>query len=214
MSPLHFLAVFVLICLLIAFTSKIKNPVLRWIAILSPPLCLIPLMFIPIDMFTIIFWELGFLLSLISTTSILARVAHLRKMGKEDTEARSEQKIRLVRPVLTVAIFCLAILCVKASVKSADNYAIEMGKRIQAICNAQKICPERVEGWQDADRRAWYSSVTSYGKYGAKFRIAYSIADDKQSFTISVRHNIDEGFRVSGGVNQTFTLSLWGPRSG
>jgi len=129
MFPSFFIIFLLFVCVLIVFTFKIKNPIFRWSAIIFPPLCLIPIIFIPIDMPTIMIWLLGFLVALISGRSILLRIIRFAKLGKAKTEERYEQKNRLVRPVLTVVIFCLAIICVKVSLKSADNYAIETGKK-------------------------------------------------------------------------------------
>lgn len=212
MFPPYFFVAFFLLCLLIVFTYKVKNSAFRWFAIIFPPLCLIPIVFVPFDMFTIMIWLLGFVVALISAISVLVRVMRLRKIGRDKKDERHEQKIRLIRPILTVAIFCLAILCLRIAQASADNYAIAMGKQMHAVCNTQKKCPERVDGWERGDARDWYSSVILYGKFGPRFRITYSVTDDKESFEMVVKHNIDEGFTVYGGVNKPFKTKLWGPR--
>jgi len=82
-------------------------------------------------------------------------------------------------------------------------------KKIHVICNAQNNCPGRIEGWEDGVEGDWYSSFIIYGNFGAKFRITYKVADDGQSFRMTVKHNIDEGFDISGGVNKNFESDLW-----
>jgi len=41
-----------------------------------------------------------------------------------------------------------------------------------------------------------------YGKYGTKYPVRYYVSEDKGEFTIYVRHNIDGGVEISGGVDK------------
>ena len=40
----------------------------------------------------------------------------------------------------------------------------------------------------------------SYGDYGTKYPVVYKVSEDKKSFEIRVRHNIDAFLTIKGGV--------------
>ena len=103
--------------------------------------------------------------------------------------------------MLVICIVIGAFTLVWLSLKSADVYAVEIARQIQNSCDVNSVCPEIIEGWKTSDRE-WVSCSIMYGKYGAKYPIRYKVSDDRCEFSIAVRHNIDERFYVTGGVNQ------------
>ena len=115
----------------------------------------------------------------------------------------------MIRPALALIVFCLVLLSINFSLKSADDYALNKAKEIQQICNADKICPETVIGWERGSPGDWYQSVIIYGRYGTKYRITYTASYDKKSFNLTVKHNIDEAFDISGGVNKEVVSKKW-----
>ena len=51
-----------------------------------------------------------------------------------------------------------------------------------------------------------------YGDYGAKFRVRYKVSNDRMSFRIVVRHNIDEALIFEGGVTNEIREKPGGPK--
>jgi hypothetical protein len=119
-------------------------------------------------------------------------------------------KTRFIRPALTVAIFLSIVFFVRQSLHSANEYAIETGKKDQAEAEANGICPKKIKGWE-AGKYDPNDSVISYGKYGTKYPVRYHTSKDMKEFVIVVRHNIDEGLHVNGGVNRELKATYWEP---
>jgi hypothetical protein len=133
-------------------------------------------------------------------------VAVVRKVRKQQAVCR-RLVVRLIRPALVVCLYFCAFNIVKLSMKSADIYAVELGRRIQRACDANGVCPEVVEEWGQSDSE-WHMWQFSYGKYGTEYPLRYSVGDDGKEFTITVRHNIDEAFDVTGGVNKELRAEI------
>ena len=203
------LIAFFLVWLLIIFTFKIKNVIIRWVAIILPPLLLFLWVFIPIDMITILFWIVGFLIAGVSGISLLFKLISFLRIGSRNKQERQFLKIQMIRPVLALIVFCLVLLSINLSLKSADNYSLRKAQEIQRICNADQTCPEMVPGWERGVTGDWFQSVTLYGRYGTKYRIIYTVSDDKKSFHMAVKHNIDEAFDIVGGVNKEVVSKKW-----
>lgn len=200
--PVTFLIILALIIFIIIKTYTFKNKFFRWLAIIIPPLLLIYLIWIPFDIVAHLLWLPGQIAFLVSMISIITSFIKFFRLGKNKDE-RDKIKIRFIRPILTILIFLFATLCLNASRNSADDYAVNMSKRIQNTCNAEKLCPETIVGWGSIPKwEMGYSSEMFYGKYGTKYRITYSVSEDRQSFNMAVSHNIDEGFFIEGGVSK------------
>jgi len=208
--PIIFLIIFVLIIWILAKTYTFKNKFFLWLAIIIPPLLLIYLIWVPFDMPTIVLWLPGMIVFLVSAISIIANFLKFIFLSKGQKDEKNKFKIRFIRPTLAILIFLFAFLCLAASQKSADNYAVNMSKKIQSECNAEKKCPENIAGWwNDLPELSGYTSAVLYGKYGTKYRVSYSVSEDKQSFNMAVRHNIDEGLSINGGVDKQLDIKLW-----
>ena len=206
-----FLLVVLLISVLMFKTYTFKSKFLRWLSIILPPLLLIYLIRIPFDIVAHLLWLPGQIAFLISIVSIIATFVKFIRLGK-DKEEQNKIKIRFVRPILTILIFLFALLCLKASQKSADDYATITGKRIQGICNAEKSCPKKIDDWDNPPDDGYLPSIIYYGKYGTKYMIYYSISKDGKEFDITVKHNIDEGLDISGGVGKELRMQLFSPK--
>lgn len=194
---------------LIIFTFKIKNIIFRWIAIILPPLLLSLWAFIPIDMITILFWIVGFIITGVSGISLLLKLISFVKTNSKNKQERHFLKIQMIKPTLAIMVFCLVLLSINLSVKSADDFALRKAQKIHRICNADQTCPEMVPGWERGVPGDWFQSVILYGRYGTKYRITYTVSDDKKSFSMTVKHNIDEAFDISGGVNKEVISKKW-----
>lgn len=187
---------YLIFTVIIFVTYRIKNDLLRWFFILSPPLSLITLIWIPSDIFTVIFWGPAMITAIYSGFSFFIK-AFLKAMNSYKQPLR----IVLIRPILTILIFTVASYIVELSIKSADTYAVETAKRIKQSCKNNLKCPDIIQGWNKSDAE-WLNCTTLYGKYGTQYPIRYRISEDGTEFTISVRHNIDEGFHVTGGISK------------
>jgi hypothetical protein len=169
---------------------------------------LIYLIWTPFDFLIHILWIPGQIAFLISIISVIIKLIKLIRLDKTQKELRNQLKIRFIRPMLTILIFLFAVLCLRASRNSADNYAIATSRKIQEICNAKKLCPENIVEWQNVPEARGHNSSILYGKYGTKYRIFYSVSEDRQTFNMAIRHNIDEGLYIEGGVGKQLKIEL------
>ena len=182
-----------------------------WFKQFAPPSLLLFLIWFPIDIVTIIFWIIGFLICFMAFILLVIRLIKFAMLKQEQKEKRKAACIGFIRPGMTVIMFLIAFMFVNLLRISADNYAKVTGKKIQDSCNAKRQCPPTIVGWENASEGMWYSSVVFYG-WGAKYRITYTVSKDKKEFYITVKHNIDEGFDVSGGVEESLEFHKFGPR--
>jgi hypothetical protein len=106
---------------------------------------------------------------------------------------------------MVIIIFPSVVCIVKLSLKSADTYAVKVAKDIQEICDSNCACPKFIKGWKVDDRKRWVCE-TMYGKYGTKYPIRYNV--EGNDFWVLVRHNIDEDFSISGGVDKILEAEL------
>jgi hypothetical protein len=195
------LLVSLVVVVVVFITYRIKNKFLLWALILLPPLLMIPLCRINVDLMTSILWTPVYVAVLWSVISIIINIRRLYRRDAQVSPPFKNIKIRFVRPVLTIIIFLGVRTVVSMSILSADKYAIETAKAIQNRVVAEGSCPRKIEGWSDGSHES-VASECFYGKYGTKYPVRYRISDDGKDFSISVRHNIDEGFIVTGGVNK------------
>lgn len=70
-------------------------------------------------------------------------------------------------------------------------------------------CPEDYKEWSFQGRNKRVGSEEKYlefskkyGKFGTKYKIYYLLSEDKKDFSIIVRHNIDEGLYIKGGIDK------------
>jgi hypothetical protein len=197
----------VVLCVGICLTYKIKNVFLRWILIVTPPLLMIPLYWVPWDILTVLFWTpaiVAFLWSGLSLTINVVRIILRKLRGKPQI---NYVRARFFRPVLTIAIFLSVNFFVNQSLHSADEFAKETARKVQAEANTNGICPERIEDWE-LDEWDPNISIIRYGKYGTKYSVRYRPSENKKEFEISVRHNIDEALFISGGVEKELIAEL------
>jgi hypothetical protein len=204
------LGLLIVLTIVICLTYKIKNAVLRWSLVVIPPLFIIPLYWVPWDILTCLFWIpaiIAFLWSLLSLIINIVRII-FRKVRKKPQI--NFVKLRFFRPALTVIIFLFVHFFVNRSLSSADKFAKETAIKIQAQINTSGECPKKIEDWE-SDKWDPNISIIMYGKYGTKYPVRYHTFEDGKEFEISVRHNIDEGFFVSGGINRALTAKRFGP---
>lgn len=156
---------------------------LGYLSLFIPPCFLLPLIFIPLDIGTSIFWSAGGIAAVISFFTLVARFV---KLIRSDLLSKS----MLVRPSLTVFIFSICMMSIKVS--SADA-------REQAKTEAESILeqysgkyPERLSHWNQSAYGDW----TSYRAVGwpAQYHLSYRRSDDGLSFFLKLRMNIDSDY--------------------
>ena len=201
------LGLLVVLTIGICLTYRIKNAVLRWSL---PPLFLIPLYWVPWDIVSVLLWIpaiIAFLWSALSLIINNVRIILRKSRGKPQIDY---VRARFVRPAMTITIFLSVNFLVNQSLHSADEFAKETAMKVQYEANANGVCPEKIEGWEP-DRWNPNDCMIIYGKYGTKYKIGYSTSEDRIEFSIGVRHNIDEGFYITGGVNKELKVFHSGP---
>jgi len=196
----------VVLLILVIFTYRIKNPYLFWSCIIFPPLGLLLLIWMPIDIGSTPFWAPAIVAFVFSVCSIVFKTIWvlIRKMRNKPPILPS-LSIRIIRPIMVIIIFPGVFYIVKLSLESADTYAVKVAKDVQEICDSNGACPEFIKGWKVDDRKRCVCE-TMYGKYGTKYPIRYNV--EGNDFRVWVRHNIDEAFSVSGGVDKILEAEL------
>lgn len=164
--------------------------IIAWIKIILPPLLLIPLVFVPFDMFTAFLWVIGFVVFVKSTVTLTKSI--YRNVRKKEPFRKE-----LIRPSLSIIIIVLNLTLISASQMSADNFARRTAKITLEQCNKAGECPACIDGMAVAENGL---CRTSYGDYGVKYTVVYKASEDKRSFEIAVRHDIDSFLVIKGGA--------------
>ena len=171
-----------------------KRSKLWWIMQIIPPLFILPLSTLPMDINTGIFWLAGIIASFISIFSIGRKIL-ARFRNKDDKSSF----IDLIRPGLTMIFMILAILSTKYSVSKAENDVFEIAKFVQTICDSENHCPECIPKWDRTDSP--FQCEASFGGL-VKYRALYGVNEDKKEFSIMLRLNIDRNIYFYGGVGK------------
>lgn len=164
--------------------------ILGWVFRILPPLMLLPLVFIPVDILTILLWAIGWLCLFVSVYSLVS------KLIRKKTSIRN-----LVRPILTVCIFSLAYVSLKVSFEIAKSESLAKANEILSICNKEK-CPQAVEGWQPTEHVIG-NSYTFVGGL-SKYPLFYEPSEHLDSFKLTLRVNFEEEYTYApekGGIS-------------
>ncbi|MBN2018901.1 MAG: hypothetical protein JW749_01610 [Sedimentisphaerales bacterium] len=197
----------------VVLTYKFKNPYLRWVFIIVPPLGLLFLINIPIDIGSFMFWMPADIIFICSICSIVLKIlwALIRKMRNKPA-LLPPLSIRLIRPAMIILILPTVHRIVTLSRESADTFAIETASEIKKICDSNGRCPDFITGWE-ADKSGRICCRTIYGKYGTKYPVRYNISRDGKEFWVWVNHAFDEDFFISGGVDKSILIDANAPPS-
>lgn len=199
---LPFIYLFMFPCLI--KTYSIKNPFWRWTAIIYPPLGLLTLIWVPVDIASVFVWGPAAFAVYVSVTTSVINTIHIvyRILKKRNS---SDLPIRFIRPFLTALCFFISLFTVETSLALADKYAVDTAREIQSSAETKLTCPQQIKGWQTPPSTKYDHNVTSeyyHKKYGTRHLIKYIASDDLQSFAIEVRHHIDLTLVLSGGVDR------------
>jgi hypothetical protein len=97
------------------------------------------------------------------------------------------------------------LVLVYASQGTADKFARRVAYAVNIKCKKEGRCPESVDGFECIPNK---DCSVRYGDYGAKFRVGYKVSNDRMSFRIVVRHNIDQALIFDGGVTNEIREKL------
>ncbi len=154
--------------------------ILDWALRIIPPLAFLPLVFIPIDFFTFIFWAIGWLCLFLSIYSIVS------KLIKKQNSTKS-----LIRPILTVCVFSLSYISLKTSFELAKSESLTKANEILSICKKGK-CPQTIKGWQSTEHVAGKSYISVGGL--TKYLLFYEPSEHLDSFKLTLRVNFEEEY--------------------
>ena len=176
------------------------NRVLRWAFVIVPPLSLLSLAKVPVDIGTA---SLHLLLGVACVWSLISLMMLLIKAVLVREGHWRDQLTRAVGPVLFVAVQILVWMAHDHSLRAARIFAAETAISIQAVCDRTAVVPSHVAGW--ASGGAGDASATRFGsRFGSWYPIRYFV--NKQGYSVVVRISIDESFEISGGVGNAFSV--------
>jgi hypothetical protein len=100
----------------------------------------------------------------------------------------------------TVVILLAAFTLVVVSRQRADSFADDIAVKVQNECDRQKTCSASIAGWERESDNVQFT----YQGLTAKYAVKYIVHPDseKKRFTIKVRHHIDGGYYIDGGVGR------------
>ncbi|MEN6308705.1 MAG: hypothetical protein ABFD91_13240 [Anaerohalosphaeraceae bacterium] len=183
-----------LICC-VFFRLSTQRSWVRWLLILYPPAWMLFLFWIPLDIMQAIFWISAGVAFLFSTVSLFFQFSRIIFCFYTKKAQIPFFKMRLLRPAITIVIFLLACFSLRLSLRAADRYAVQKAKEIQAKVNVEKKCSRVFEEWPEEG--------LMYGRFGTKYPIMYYLSnEDPNTFIIFVRHSIDDGFYIKGGIDR------------
>jgi len=136
----------------------------------------------------------GVLFLIVSVFSVISILIHPLRENNE--------RIKLVRPILSVTICALAFLHTHLSLHPARIYVNELSKHIQKQCNRQSQCPASIPGWPS--KSGHYSSASTYGSY-VKWPILYH--SNGSEFELRLYIALDIGESSTGGVQKALGAS-------
>jgi len=157
--------------------------------IIMPPVFLLPLVAIPPDLPTGIFWFAGIVALVISvgkvTFLLLRGLWHFVKLGTWNFSIK-----RNLRSLLTIFVMVIAVISLSISNNRACKQTLGLAKYAQASCVENGICLKKIP--------------TPGGTVGALIRypVHYRTNQDLSEFSIIVRFNIDSNYLISGGVGR------------
>lgn len=160
------------------------KPGLRhWMLQLLPPLSMFSVLAMTTSGTSLVFLT-GFLLLpvLISLLSLIVKLVFFHK-----------RKYYLARPLLTIAVFALVLVIADRTWAQARVQAFEEARRIQQLCAANRVCPERPPGWQADGSRIRKTDLGFWIHYPAAYFL------DGENFRIRLYRGPDLGDILTGG---------------
>jgi hypothetical protein len=176
-------------------TEATQEPsVKHWFGVLFPGIFFVPLFWF--GWFSVL-WFLFFLIWIyyflrFLSLSLPSGFAYLSK------KPMPYPKQKVLRVLLPSIIIPSAFLLSRQSCFTAYAFAVDVGQDIQDRISLGGTCPQHLEGW-DVSPFQSNKSTTYYGKFGAKYKVTYTVDTEEQTFIILVPHCVEYSFVVNGG---------------
>ena len=168
----------------------------RWLPSVLPPLLLLVFAFTPS-------FFLGLAALILLFVFIVSIISFLKKAANRQIEKDLRTR-QLLRPGLAIIIVILNGVLLSSSKTQAEQFVIETARNMQKICLAKGQCPDSAAGFTCSD-----GICSGHAGLTAQYYIRYSLADDKQTFAVSIPFDMDTERTVSGGVRAPLTSSLY-----
>ncbi len=145
-----------------------------------PPLLLLPLLIMPVDVHTLMLWLIGGIAALISivTLSLALLAPTLRH--------------KALRPFLTLVFFLMAAATAATVEALSERSSRRLVAELQETCNANGRCPDTLPGWENA------SGTSSRRDFHWKY--TYAPMDQNRGFALIIAMRYEAERCVSGGV--------------
>lgn len=172
--------------------------ILKILGLLIPPLFLAPLIWIPFDFITMLFWAIAAIATLVSIVSALVR---LLQIGFGAASSRRQRLLQLTRPMLTILVFCTARVCTQHSQYVGERDVAILATSIHEAGRKAGEYPEVIEGWSQSTEFGTKTSRTNFG-WTAQYAVSYRATKERDGFTLSLRIDKDTEMSVTGSLDQ------------
>jgi hypothetical protein len=180
---------------------QVVRKCLWWIGQIIPPLLILPLAAMPPDLPTAFLWIIGWIACAVSFISLACKIDRSRRLGFSALKPS-------VRPVLTIIFMLFAYVSIQMSLARANEFGRHAAQEINRRCHVERLCPASISGWSP---RSDASASETYAGALAKYRVRYRVSGDRKQFSVFVRHDIDRGLGISGGVDMELQEWSKGP---
>jgi hypothetical protein len=173
-----------------------------WGRIVLPPVCLLLLMvFVPSVFSPFILIAAG-IFAVASIFHISGNLLKYRKLRREGTEVSRDSVMRETSgPILILLLFVLFFSSNVVFQHSANAYAMEVAKRIQAECHDLRTCRPSIAEWNDPHTATYSASEMRYGMLSMEAILRYYTREDNRKFSIEVTYGPGVSRFIMGGVN-------------
>jgi len=205
MNEIFLFLLWPIILLMVFLTHRVKRRSVLWMFILTPPLSLLSLWWIPNARNTMHFiWVPAIIYMWISVLSSLVRICIIAQdWNKRASEIGRLRLIKLVRPIMVVLIMGGMIGRERLANEMFSTYSIEFGQRIQEICDLEGKCPKRIEGWDVIQENPTLCVSGSFvTKIGRKASVRYKNIIRANEFEIIVNYGNLSYYNFRGGVRR------------
>jgi hypothetical protein len=203
MNGIFLFLIWPIILLMVFLTHRVKHRFVLWILILTPPLSMLSLWWIPLARNTMHFiWVPAIMAMCISILSSFLWICIIVQDWKNRaTEKGRIRLIKLVRPVMMVLIIGSMAARERLANELFSKYTWEFGQSIQEICDLEGKCPKSIEGWDIVDENPTFCASESFvTKLGRKASVRYEYGVIADRFEIFVNYGDLFIYHFQGGV--------------
>ena len=166
-----------------------------------PPLLLLPLFVMPWDVTGLFYWIVCGIAALIALFNLLGSLSGLRRPDPTASHLAAWQAN--LRPLLTIAIFTVAVASGFAVEASTNRYAEELASRLQRSCKEQGRCLPAPEGWRAEGKYAH----SDYGHW--KFTYVTNADQSEFGLWIYMRNEVEKCIHGGSTINLSEVRSVY-----